>query len=782
MILYNLKVVAREFFRNKVLSIINIGGLSLGLVGAILIWLWVWDELSYDRFYDNADNIYMLVNRNIGDNGNNVDFVESPAPMADYLETNFPEIKNTVRVDYFYRGGLIQYGNDVFKEKGAAVDPSFFEVFNIPFIKGNKPNVLGKSKSVVISESMALRYYGDTNPIGKILKIKGYSDIYNAVTVTGVFKDFPNNSSIKLDFVIPFLLEEKDYLDNWNVSIYATFVLLDGNTNLDELNEKISSIYKNVIDDNHYTSYLFPLEKLHLNSQLSFFNNANQGNLKLIYILVFIAILIVLIACINYMNLATARSIKKNKEVSIKKILGISRKKLFAGFLTESIIFSFIAFHIAIILVELIRPIFNNLTGKFITINYLDPQLIGAAIVIIILTGLTSGVYPYLHIVSKKTDILLKGSIISGRRKFYSRNILVIIQFTISIILIIFSIVVLKQVNFIYKKDLGFDLENIIMINSSDIDNKFNIVKNEILKNPNVISVTNGNSPMRSGWPDSWSWEGKTSDNRLDVIQLNADNDYLNTLNIDIVEGRFFTEDFSDKSNIVINKKFAQLIGKEDPIGEKIYFRDKAFEIIGITNNFYSNHFSEEIRPLVYFNELADWCFIKVKNINSEETVKYIRAIFKNSVPDRPFEFTSLQQQFDGLYTNEVNTGKLFIYFSLLAIFISCLGLFGISVFAVEQRNKEIGIRKSLGARSGNIVVMLNRKFVNLIVIAFIISCPIAYYVARNWLQGFVYRTELSFWVFIMAGIIVLVLAIIIVSWYSLRAARKNPVESLRYE
>jgi ABC-type antimicrobial peptide transport system permease subunit len=782
MILNNLKVIAREILRNKFLSAINLGGLSLGLVGAILIWLWVWDELSYDRFYDNSDDIYMLVNRNIDDNGNSIDFVESPAPMADYLVSNIPEIEKAVRIDYFYRGGLIQNGDDIFKELGAAVDSSFFEVFNIPFVNGNKNNLFNNTKSIVISESMAKRYYGKDNPVGQILKIKAYGDNYKTVVVTGVFKDFPNNSSIKLDFVVPFLLEENDYLDNWNVSIYATFVLLNTDSDFDNIQEKISLIYEDVIDDVHYTSYLFPLTKLHLSSQLSFFNNANKGSIKLIYILVLIAFLILLIACINYMNLATARSVKKNKEVSIKRILGISRKKLFGGFLSESIMYSLISFHVALVLVEVIRPIFNNITGKHITINYFDPQLIGVAIVIILIIGLISGVYPYLHIVSKKPVLLLKGSIPVGRKSIYSRNILVIFQFTTSIILIIFSSVVLKQVNFIYTRDLGFNKENIMMINSSDLGDKVKIVKDEILKYPNVISVTNGNSPMRAGWPDSWSWEGKISDSRLDVIQINADKDYLKTINIDLLEGRFFTDDFSDKSTIVINQKFAIMIGEENILGKKIYFRDKPYKIIGVTDNFYSNHFSEEIRPLAYFNESAIWYLIKVRNINSVETVNYIKSIFKKSVPDRPFEFTSLQKQFDGLYSSEVNTGKLFVYFSFLTIFISCMGLIGISIFTTEQRIKEIGIRKTLGASTRMILRILNRKFVRLVVIAFVISCPVAYYFVANWLQNFVYRIELSWWIFILAGIIVLIIAILTVSCQSYRAARKNPVESLRYE
>ncbi len=777
-----LKIIIRNILRNKFFSAINLLGLSLGLAAAILIMLWVWDELSFDRFHDNADNIYMLVNQNSDDQGNSMDFVESPAPMADYLVKNIPEIKKAVRIEYFYSGGLIQKGNEYFNEKGASADISFFEIFTIPFIQGNKNNVFDNPESIVISENIANRYYGEKNPIGEILKIKGYGDNYKTVTVTGVFKNFPGNSSINLDFIIPFSYEEKSYLDNWEVFAYATFILLDKNSDYNRINEKISSIYKDVINDGHYSSYLLPLVNLHLYSSLPFFNNENQGNIKLINILVFIAILILLIACINYMNLTTARSVKKVKEVRIKRILGISRKKILAGFLTEAILFSVISFQLAIILVEVLRPNFNNITGKNININYFEPQLLIGAIVIIFLTAIISSIYPYLYITLKSSVSNLKDKSNQNNKGIFARKILVIIQFTISIILIIFTSVILKQVKYIYSKDLGFNKENVVMINSRDLGNKVKVFKDEILKNPGIISVTNGKSLIGGGWPDAWSWEGKESSSKLAVKRINADADYLNTFDIKLIQGRFFSEEYNDSASIVINQKFAKRIGKNDVIGVKIYFREKAYEIIGVTSNFYSNHFSKEMQPVAFLNEASYWLFIKIENDKIDETINYLKSEFKKIVADRPFEYTTLQQQFDAVYSTEVRTGRLFGYFSVLAIFISCLGLLGISVFATEQRTKEIGIRKALGASSKNIVNMLNREFVKLVVIAYLISCPVAYYLTKNWLQDFVYRTELSWWIFAIAGAFVLIITLLTVSWQSSIAARRNPVDSLRYE
>ncbi|HAN17251.1 MAG: hypothetical protein A2X13_00200 [Bacteroidetes bacterium GWC2_33_15] len=781
MFLYEFKIILRNVFRNKFFSFINIFGLSLGLTATILIMLWVWDELSYDRFYENAGNIYMLINKNYDDQGNSIDFVESPAPMADYLVNNIPDIEKAVRVEYFYTGGLIQKENDSFKEKGASADASFFDIFKIPFIQGDKNNALTNPESIVISENMANRYFGDKNPVGEILKIKASGNVFKTVTITGVYKDFPKNSTIKLDFIVPFLLEEKNYLDNWNVSIYVTFVLLDKNSDLKLINKKVSTIFKDVLNKSQYSSYLFPLVKLHLNSNLTFFNNPNHGNRKLIYILVFIAILILLIASINYMNLTTARSVKKIKDIGIKKVLGISRKRLFSNFLTEAIVFTLISFYIAIILIEVIRPVFNNLTGKNIRIHYFEPQFLLVAIAIISITSFISTYYPYLYITSYQHEII-KGSTKYKPRGISPRKFLVIFQFIISIILIIFSSIILKQINYIYSKNLGFDKENVIMINSSYLGDNVKIFKHEILKNANILSVTNGNDPIGGGWPDSWSWDSKNTSNNLKVIRINSDSDYLNTLKIKLLKGRFFYDENINNSSIVINQKFAEYIGQENIIGKRIFYREKPYEIIGITENFHSHHFSEDIKLAAFFNEPTYQLLIKVKGERMAEIISYIESEYKKIVTDRAFEYSTLAQRFDKLYYSEVRTGKLFCYFSFLAIFISCLGLFGISVFATEQRTKEIGIRKTLGASSSNIVNMLTSEFIKWVVTAYIIACPVAYYIATKWLQNFVYRTQLSWWIFVLSGIIVLVITLLTVSWQSYRVASKNPVESLRYE
>jgi len=757
-------------------------GLSLGFTGAILIMLWVWNEFDYDRFHEQADNIYLVINKNTDDQGNSVEYVESPAPMANYLVNNFPEINKAVRIEYFYRGGLIQKGTDFFKEKGAAADASFFDIFSLNFINGDKSSVFNKPGSIVISEKMARRYYGDGNPVGEELKIKGYGDSFKTVKITGVFTDIPDNSSIKLDFLIPFSLEEKSYTDNWKVSIYATFILLDKACDLNLVNKKISSIYEDVIGDNHFSSYLFPLVRLHLHSEIPFFNNSRKGNIRLLYLMIFIAILILLIAIINYINLSTARIINKTRDISIKKILGISRWQIISDSFIEASFFSIVSFQIAVILIEIMRPAFNTITGQIITLNYFDPQIIMVVVIIILVTSVISAIYPLINANLFKPISYLRNGFYKGETKHILRKLLVIVQFSISIILIIYSSVIIKQINFIYSKQLGFDKENVLIINSSDLKEAADVFKTNILKHTNISSVSIGESPLGGGWPDQWSWEGKDGFSKLAVNRISADPDYLKTLDIKLLKGRFFTEVDSVNTFIVINKKFADLIGSDDVLGKKIYFREESFEIIGVTDNFYSHHFSTEVKPTAFFKEPSSGMLIKLRNNDYSTVVPYLKSEFAKLVTDRAFEFTTLEKQFDNLYVTELRIGRMFSYFSFLAIFISCLGLFATSIFITEQKTKEIGIRKTMGATSFHILKRLNYDYLKLVALAYFIACPIVYYLTQKWLRDFVYKTEHLWKSFLLSGMLAILIAIVAISWQTIKAARRNPVESLRYE
>jgi ABC-type antimicrobial peptide transport system permease subunit len=482
------------------------------------------------------------------------------------------------------------------------------------------------------------------------------------------------------------------------------------------------------------------------------------------------------------MNLATARSVKKQKEISIKKILGANRKRLVLDSLTETVLFSLIAFQLAIVLVELIRPLFNRITGKELAINYLEPQLLLIAFLILVIISLVSAIYPYLFLKSNKPVNFLRSKIIVPAQRISSKKILVVFQFIVSTILIIFAGVVIKQISFIYAKDLGFNKENIIVVNSSALSGKERVFKAEILQHPDVICASIGKTPFGGGWPALWSWEGKSEETRLDVVSIYSDSDYLEVLGIKLLDGRFFKDGFVDTNKVVINQKFADLIGNDHILGKEIIYGEHKYEILGIIDNIYSHHFSNEVKPAAIFNEPTHKFLIQVKEDKMLAVLDHLKSSFEKLVDDRNFEYTTIQDQFNYMFEKEVRFGKLFGYFSFLAIFISCLGLFGVSVFASEQRTKEIGIRKVLGASSNRILSMLNAEFIKLVLIAYAISYPVAYYISEQWLQRFVYRTELSWWIFAVAGILVFLIANATISWYSIKVARRNPVDSLRYE
>lgn len=782
MFIHNLKIIFRNIYNNKIFSAINIIGLSLGFTGSILILLWVWNEFDYDKFHKNSENIYLLINNNTDDKGNGIDYVESPAPMAEYLVENIPEIENAVRIEYFYRGGLLQVGKDFFKEKGAAVDNSFFEIFSIEFIVGNKLTATSKLESIVISHSVAEKYFGNSNPIGETIRIKGYGEEFKSVEITGVYKDIPDNSSLKFDFLIPFLLEEKSYIDNWEISAFATFVLLKDNSNINQVNKKVSEIYLNTIGDKHFTSYLFPLIKLHLHSDIPFFNNTKKGNLNLIGILILIAILILLMALLNYINLLAAKFHSKSKELGIRKVLGIKKIHILKSFFTETFIYSIVSFQIAIVLIEIFRPLFNAITGQVIVINYFNKEVIISSVIIVFATSLISSLYPLIKISYLNPLPYLKSSFFVKRGTHLFKKALVIFQFTVSIILIIYSGVVLLQIDYIFSKDLGFDKENVIIFNTSDLKENKDILKSSILNHSRVKSVSLGDSPLGGGWPDNWFWDGMNKPEKLEISTINTDSDYLRTLNIKLLNGRFFLPQDADSNYIVINQKFADLIGKEDVLGCRIHFRNNVYEVIGVTNNFYSHHFSTEVKPVAFFKGNSSGILIKLNNDKLNEIVPHLKTEFNKHVTGRAFEFTTLEKQFVQLYSKEVRVGRIFAYFSILAIFISFLGLFATTAFITEQKTKEIGIRKVLGASTIGIFKKLNYNYLKLIAISFLVAFPITIYATNKWLNNFVYKTEQAWSIYFFTSLLVIVTSILALSWQITKVACKNPVNSLRYE
>ncbi|MBN2347595.1 MAG: ABC transporter permease [Bacteroidales bacterium] len=779
------KIALRNIKRFPVYSLLNITGLAIGMTCTFLILLWVLDEISYDKFHKNANELYRVLENQYYGGGEIFPVVVTPNPLAPALKEEFPEIIRSSRFTDNY--WLVQKGDEFINEKFAAVDQDFLEMFTVQFLAGDITNALKEPHSVVITEDMAKKYFDEENPIGKTMKInKNF-----IFTVTGVIKEYPNNSHLQFNLLVPFkyLKETGTDLDNWgNNSIY-TYVELQKDVDHKILNEKITGFIKKYNEGSTTEIFIQNIKKVHLHSSGKFTADIDgHGDIANVRIFGIVAIFILLIACINFMNLSTAQSARRAKEIGMRKVSGANKGKVIVQFFGESILIAFVAHVIAMIFVELLLPGFNNLSGKQLDVNYNSYKLYLGLISIIIFTGLLAGSYPALFLSSFKPLNVIKGVISRNPGNSSLRRILVILQFSLSIFLIICTLIISSQLNYIQNRKLGLNKENISYFRfGEDIRQKRTTVKDELVKNPNIISASVSNQIPTSilNSSDGLSWEGKSPDEDILFHMVSVDEDYANTFKLELHEGRFFSKDFpSDSLSVVINEKALDIMGIEDPIGKTLSLWRYNLKLIGVVKNFHFKSIRTKIEPLIMFMNQDSYniYFMRMNPDNIISTVEYIEKIFKKFDPASPFHINFLDKDYDNLYRSEKQMSKIFNYFSLLAIFISCLGLIGLSSFMVERRTKEIGIRKTNGARTIEIFTLLSKEFVLWVLISFLIAAPVAWYVMDKWLQGFAYHTNLNWWIFILAGLLCLIIAILTISWQSYWAARKNPVEALRYE
>jgi ABC-type antimicrobial peptide transport system permease subunit len=787
------KIVFRNIKRHKTYSFINITGLSMGLTVFILAFLYIQHELSYDKFNRNADNIYRIVFEQHFPN-QIIHSAVSPSPAGPTLKEELPEITNFSRYTIFFGEVLLAHNEKAFYESdGAYADPGFFEIFSIPFVKGNPKTALNKSNSVVLTENFAVKYFGEENPIGKTLKLENFYDLQ----VTGIIEDTPENFHLQFDFVVPFILLEQwgTNLEDWNNWAHQyTYVLLQEKVNLHYIDQKIANVLKKYTPSKEDKLYLQPLTEIHLFSDLSYDNYADRNDSSIIYTYAFIAFIVLFIACINFINLSTARSIKRSREIGLKKVVGANRLQLIIQFWGESLIFVSISFIIAIILIEFFLPIFNNISGKNLSINYFNNILIINFFSIMIFTAIIAGIYPAFFLSSVRPINALKGtfSLSSsefGNRKSRFRKALVIIQFSLSIVLIIASLTIHHQLNYLLTKKLGFDKENIIFAQiRGEVRRDYEILKEKLLLNSNILEMTAGSSwsTININTTEDANWEGKNTDETQVLYSSSVDFDFLSTFNIKLKQGRDFSKDFStDTQNaFIINEKAVELMGFDSPVGQHLSFLDETGQIIGVIKDYHFLSLNEKIEPLIMSirTEWRNYVFIKIKSENISHTIEYIKNIWNNLAPDIPFEFTFLDDALNEQYFYVKQMRTIFFYFTCLAILISCLGLYGMVSFVAEQKTKEIGIRKVLGASILNVIGMLSNNFTLGLISANVIAWPIAYFGMNKWLQNFAYKTELEWWVFLLAGSIALLIAIITVSSQAIKAAIANPIESIRYE
>ncbi len=782
MLLVHLKITLRNLFRNKGFTFINISGLAAGFAAAILIILWINDELNFNTHHQNYDNIYRVTVTSPewpGYTG-----VVPPFALAPILHDKYPEIKEFTRIQRrsAYETCVFSCEDKRYREEGVyLVDKGFFRIFTFDFIHGNPETCIDDLNSIVMTESAAKKYFGDQYPVGKVLHFNGEYEM----KVSGVIKDIPANSEVRFDIAGPIELLGTEKLNSWSWESYS-YILAAPGTEIVGLNKKV----KEVINENQPENgpdmkvNLFPFADQHL--------HIGTGDITYVYIFGIVAFFILLVACINYMNLSTAKYAKRSREVGVRKVFGANRKELIFQFLRESLTLSFISFFFAVAIVEFVLPWFNEWTGK--SLSFLGSGNISILLFILlvtILTGLTAGIYPAFFLSSFRPAHVLKEKLFSGKSGAGFRRTLVVGQFAVSIILIISTITVLRQFNFMMNKDLGLDKENVIYVPMNDhLRDSFESFRYELTKDSHIESVMGASSfPTMIGNTNAIEWEGKEDNETVLTKFVVGDAEYLRTLKINIVEGRDFSrERKNDEMNFVINRKAADMMKLENPLGAQLDFMHLNGQVIGIMDGFHNRPLESEINPLVLIihphhrEYFWKYCFIRVAPGDINESVEVVKNSFNKFAPEYPFEWKYMDDTVQSSYSYLNQFADIITYFSFLSIFISCLGLFGLASFIAEQRTREIGIRKTLGSPVAGIIILLSKEFTRWVMIANIVAWPVAWYLMDLFLNDFAYKTEISLLYFFISGFIALFIAIITVSSQSLKAALINPSDALRYE
>ncbi len=778
-----IKITLRNILKHKGYSFINITGLAIGMACCLLITLWVLDELSYDRFHENAPYLYR-VEENQHYSGRRYHVNVTPYPLAPAMVEEIPEIKRATR--YVWRGGgLFRYGEKAFYERSVrAVDPSFLNMFTFPLVKGDKKSALKSPNSIIISEKIAEKYFGKEEPLGKIINIDNQYDF----KVTGVMKNVPHNSYLQFQALIPyeFLRKTGRTGDSWGSNSIQTFVQLQEKTSMEQVNEKILNYIRTRVPESKTDLELMPYIRLHLHQWGGY--TKTMGAVQYVYMFSMIAFLVLVIACINFMNLSTARSAKRAREVGIRKVVGANKSHLVRQFYGESIIFSFIALILALVIVKLALPAFGNMAGKEITLGVAGFRVLLLGLTCIALfTGIVSGSYPALFLSAFKPVKVLSGTLSTGTSASRFRKILVVFQFVLSVFLITGSIVVSKQLNFLKTRDIGYEKEHLLYFAMrGGLKDSYQPLKNELLKNSGILEVSGTQYPPSSFGSNSQGadWEGKDPDFKLLIGHNKIDYNYVKTLGIELKEGRGFSPEYpgDKKKNFIINEELLKIMKKDSAKGERFSFIDCEGVIVGVMKNFHYYSVKYEIEPLVLVLEpgAIRYMIIRIPPGDISSSLDQVKQTWKRVVPGYPFEYRFVDEDFDRMYRAEERTGKVMKSFTILSIFVACLGLFGLASFAAEQRFREIGIRKVLGATVPGITVMLCKEFLELVLLAAIITLPISYYAVSNWLRSYAYKIELDILIFVTAAALVFFTALFTVSYQAIRAALENPVKSLK--
>lgn len=788
------KTAIRNLRRNKSFAFINIAGLGVGMAAAILILLWAQNELSTDRFYKNKNRIYRMYNRDKDGDGNKWAWPNTPKILATTLKADYPEVEDAVR--YNNVTFLLTQGEKHLNIQGAFADSGFLHVFDFPLKEGSVQNSLSSSYNIVLTEKLAKKFFGNESALGKTIRI----DSNNNCIVTAVLKDLPANTQFDFEYLLPWSYMSKIGWDDssWVNNSVFTYVLLKPGATEAAFDEKIKNITinhtKSSVSPSTTEVFTQPLSRAYLYSK-SDNGKLVGGSVKAVRLFLLIAAFILLIACINFMNLSTARSEKRAKEVGIRKVMGAQRGKLILQFIGESILFSSAAFMIALLIVQVSLGGYNTLVNKQLRISFTDPSFWIFAVSFILVSGILAGSYPALFLSAFKPVKVLKGTFRKTESVVSFRKVLVVLQFTFAIILIISTLIVKNQIQYSVNRDTGYNRNNLIFIfGQGDIEKNYELIKQNLLNNGSIVSATRCDNPITRRWGDSWgyTWPGSTKqDEKTDFVRLGSDADFVKTIGVRLSEGRDIDIYHypTDSTAVVLNESAVKAMRLKQPVGTiiKPVGEDFQWHVVGVIRDFIlESPFQKDISPMMIFGPMGSSGYVihlKLNAANSTASnLAKIEKVFKEFNPQYPFEYSFADESYARKFDDARRTGKLASLFAGLAIFISCLGLFALAAYAAENRIKEIGVRKVLGASVLNVTSLMSKDFLKLVIISFAIASPIAWLVMNKWLDSYTYRISMQWWIFAAAGLLSILIALVTIIFHVLKAAIANPVKSLRTE
>ncbi|MHC1731840.1 MAG: ABC transporter permease [Bacteroidales bacterium] len=784
------RVAIRNIARHKVFTFLNIAGLAIGMSASLLILLWIQDELSYDKFNTKAENIYRVEEDQFY-SGERYHVTVTPHPSGPVWKEKIPEIIEQARINMLPRI-LFRYEDKVFFESSiAASDSGLFNMFTLPLLRGDPATALSTPYSIVLSEKLAEKYFGDTNPLGETVTLENNYQFM----VTGVMKEIPENSIFSFEAIIPysFLREIGAVSDSWGSNSIRTFVELEEGSDIESVNKKLTDVVLEYHPTTTTKFMVFPFLDIHLHSQFGF--KETRGPVTVIYIFSLIAVFVLLIACINFINLSTAKASSRSKEIGIRKVVGADRKTMIVQFMSESLILVALSMILALIIVGLSLQLFNNVSGKEFTLaDLLHGEFIISVIVIGILAGFLSGLYPAFYLSSVKPVATLKGEGLAGKSNGTLRRVLVVVQFSLSVIIAVAAVFMFMQLRFLQSKDLGFDKENLIAIPmSEEMKGKYYSLKSELLKETLIqgVSASRSNPVMMGSNSGGADWDGKDPDKQVLIGTNGVDYDYLETMKMEVVSGRDFSRDYPSDfardttGNFLINEEVVRLMDIGDPVGKNFRFMGLRGTIVGVLKNFHFKGADQEIEPMAF--ALADTRFLSVILVRltpgkTKESLASVEKTWNEIIPEFPLQYTFIDQDYENLFRTEMRLADLLKYFTVLALIIASLGLYGLSSYSTERRTNEIGIRKVMGADSLIVMRTMAREYLVLVMLSLLIALPAGWVIVHKLLQQFAYRIDIKLIVFAVIGVVTILIATLTVGYQAYKASCINPAEALKIE